>query len=409
MRRILVPVKRDGDICASKRSVSESRYPVSLVVLQIGTCVLFLVSATSLIDVSTRTVNANTGLSYEHVLEVLLAPRLGAKVAEHLLSDPAVERVAAAWRAPLSGPMSPIGVVASRTRIEQTAGFLVVSPDYFPLFGIRIVRGAPSRRWKRTRVRRSLWSARPPDTSCGRVSIRSIKRSISCPRVPASPRGGRPTRAYASSASPQTSSAESGRNPADGVDKTCVYFATSLRSSDGLTMLVRGRVDVAVKASVTTAVNAIELDAPFQSMPMRTFVGGIAWIFQAFSAAASFLGVVGLLLAFSGTYAVVAFLVMQRSREFGIRIALGATAGQIVSGILSETLQTAALGIGAGLAIAVGLAQVFSSTIPIIPKFSVLPYLVGTAGVGIATTAAALIPSLRTTRIDPSRALLVDS
>ena len=57
---------------------------------------------------------------------------------------------------------------------------------------------------------------------------------------------------------------------------------------------------------------------------------------------------------------------------------------------------------------AAGLAQVFSSTIPIIPKFSVSPYLVGTAVVVMATAGAALIPSLRTTRIDPSRALRVD-
>jgi putative ABC transport system permease protein len=99
---------------------------------------------------------------------------------------------------------------------------------------------------------------------------------------------------------------------------------------------------------------------------------------------------------------------MQRSREFGIRIALGATASQIVSGILGETLQTAAVGIGAGLVMAAGLAQVFSGTVPIIPKFSVLPYLVGTAVVVMATAAAALIPSQRTTRIDPSRALRVN-
>jgi ABC-type antimicrobial peptide transport system permease subunit len=60
---------------------------------------------------------------------------------------------------------------------------------------------------------------------------------------------------------------------------------------------------------------------------------------------------------------------------------------------------------------AAGLAQVISGTIPFIPlitKFSVLPYLVGTAVVVMATATAALIPSLRTTRIDPSRALRVD-
>jgi ABC-type antimicrobial peptide transport system permease subunit len=76
---------------------------------------------------------------------------------------------------------------------------------------------------------------------------------------------------------------------------------------------------------------------------------------------------------FSGTYVVVAFLVMQRTREFGIRIALGATTGRIVSRIPGEALQTAALGISAGLVMAAGLAQVFSGTIPIIPEFSVLP------------------------------------
>jgi ABC-type antimicrobial peptide transport system permease subunit len=197
--------------------------------------------------------------------------------------------------------------------------------------------------------------------------------------------------------------------PADGTDKTCVYFATGLRASDALTLFVRGGADMsALKASVTAAVNAVEPDAAFQSIPMRTYVGGLAWIFDAFSAAASFLGVVGLVLAFSGTYAVVAFLVTKRTREFGIRIALGATPGRIIAGILRETLQTAGLGIGAGLLMAAGLAQIFSSAISIIPKFSVWPYLVGTAIVVMATAAAALIPSLRTTRIDPSRALRVD-
>src|SRR5262249_60631747 len=161
----------------------------------------------------------------------------------------------------------------------------------------------------------------------------------------------------------------------------CVYFATSLHTPDALTMFVRGGADMAaLKASVTAAVNAVEPGTGFQSRPMRTRVGFFAWMMQAFSAAASFLGVVGLVLAFSGTYAVVAFLVRQRTREFGIRLALGATVGRIVSDLLGETLQTAALGIGAGVLMAAGLGQVLSSTlpIPVIPKISVLPYLMGT-------------------------------
>jgi predicted permease len=379
-----------------------------LVALQIGASVLFLVCASSLIDVAMRTASANTGLSYEHVLEALVPPQLRPKVADRLLSEPAIDRVATVWRAPLSGPMSTIGVVASHTRIERIAGFLVVSPDYFPLFGIRIVRGRP-------------FTALEGDEGAAVALVSEATAHVLWPgldpidqtlelvpsRIRVSPGRRRPT--YSSvRVIGVTSDVVSGM-PADGFDKTCIYFATSVRSSDDLTMLVRGGADMtALKASVTAAVNAIEPDAPFQSIPMRTFVGGLVWVFQAFSAAASFLGVIGLLLAFSGTYAVVAFLVTQRTREFGVRLALGASPVRIVLAILAETLRTAVLGIVVGLMIAAALARIFIDTIPIIPKFSVLPYLGATAVVVMAAVTAALIPSLRTRRIDPSRALRVD-
>src|SRR5262249_24998266 len=278
-------------------------------------------------------------LSYEHVLEALVAPpRLRAKVADHLQSDPAIERVAAVWRAPPSGPMSTIGGVASHTPIEQIPGFLVGSPCYFPLFGVPIGRGRPFTAREADEgaavalvseaTAHALWTGLDPiDQTLDLVPAR-VRVST-----------GRRRPAYSSvRVIGVTSDVVSGM-PADGFDKTCIYFATSVRSSDDLTMLVRGGADMtALKASLTAAVNAIEPDAPFESMPMRTFVGGLFWIFQAFSAAASFLGVIGLLMAFSGTYAVVAFLVTQRTREFGVRLALGASPVRIVLAILAETL-----------------------------------------------------------------------
>ena len=94
------------------------------------------------------------------------------------------------------------------------------------------------------------------------------------------------------------------------------------------------------ESAVTTAVKEIAPEMPFQVLPMRTLVGVAIWIFQAFSVAASLLGVVGLLFAYSGTHAVVSFLVVQRTREFGIRMALGASAWRIVWGMLIETSRT---------------------------------------------------------------------
>ena len=100
------------------------------------------------------------------------------------------------------------------------------------------------------------------------------------------------------------------------------------------------------------------------------------------SAIASTLGAIGLALAFSGTYAVVAFLVAARTREFGIRLALGGTLAQIVLGIVRGMLRMTLVGLG-------GPA----------------PYLIGATVVLLATATAALIPSLRVGRIDPSAAL----
>jgi len=138
---------------------------------------------------------------------------------------------------------------------------------------------------------------------------------------------------------------------------------------------------------------------------MRDLLGLVTWTFQAFSTTASLLGVVGLLLAFSGTYAVVAFLVAQRTPEFGIRMALGATVRQIVSAMMNETLKVAFIGLGAGLALALAAMRALNAVSEIIPQFGARPYVVGTGIVLAATMIAALLPSLRAARIDPSKAL----
>jgi hypothetical protein len=94
-------------------------------------------------------------------------------------------------------------------------------------------------------------------------------------------------------------------------------------------------------------------------------------------AAASLLGVVGLLFAYSGTHAVVSFLMAQRRPEFGVRMALAASAWQIVWGMLVETSRTAAMGLAAGLAVAAGLMCLFSSSNAILPAFGARPFVVG--------------------------------
>jgi ABC-type antimicrobial peptide transport system permease subunit len=154
-----------------------------------------------------------------------------------------------------------------------------------------------------------------------------------------------------------------------------------------------------------TAVKEVAPDTSFQQFPMRTLVGAAAWVFRAFSTAASILGIVGLLFAYSGTHAVVSFLVAQRRKEFGVRMALGASAWQIVWGMLVETSRMALIGLVAGLAVVAGLIRLSSGSIPIVPDFGARPFVVGAAIVLVATAVAALSPLRRAARIDPAQAL----
>jgi ABC-type antimicrobial peptide transport system permease subunit len=86
-------------------------------------------------------------------------------------------------------------------------------------------------------------------------------------------------------------------------------------------------------------------------------------------------------------------------------MALGATVRQIVSAMMTETLRVALIGLGAGLALAMAVVRALSAAIEIVPRFGPRPYVVGVLIVLVATMVAALLPSLRAARIDPSKAL----
>jgi len=193
----------------------------------------------------------------------------------------------------------------------------------------------------------------------------------------------------------------------DGVDASCIYFPTDVQPLGEMSLLVRTRTDdvEALRSAVATAVKEVAPEMPFQVLPMRELVGLAAWIFQAFSVAASLLGLVGLLFAYSGTHAVVSFLVAQRTREVGVRMALGASAWRIVRGMLVEMSRTAGLGLAAGVAAAAVLIRLFRGSAAILPDFGVRPFVLGAVIVVVATAVAALVPLRRAARIDPAQAL----
>ena len=114
---------------------------------------------------------------------------------------------------------------------------------------------------------------------------------------------------------------------------------------------------------------------------------------------------IALAMAAIGIYGVVSYTVAQRTRETGLRLALGAEASDILSLVLGEGLRRTAWGIGAGLVAAFAAARAFRSLLFGVEAADPFTYAGVVAVLLAVTLAACLLPAWRAARLDPVRAL----
>jgi ABC-type antimicrobial peptide transport system permease subunit len=114
---------------------------------------------------------------------------------------------------------------------------------------------------------------------------------------------------------------------------------------------------------------------------------------------------IALLLATLGIAGVVAFSVCQRTREIGLRVALGATPRTVLSLVLREGLTYAGLGVVVGIGLALGLTRLMSSLLYGVQATDIVTFAVVTGIVALVSVAASLAPALRAMRVDPIIAL----
>jgi predicted permease len=122
---------------------------------------------------------------------------------------------------------------------------------------------------------------------------------------------------------------------------------------------------------------------------------------------AAFAGL-ALLLAGIGIYGVLSYLVGQRTREIGIRIALGAARGDVLGMILKDGAWMTSIGIGVGMAAALGLAQLMSSVLFGVKPTDAITFLVVISILCAIAAMASYLPARRAMRIDPLEALRED-
>ncbi|MBV6522432.1 MAG: hypothetical protein MNPFHGCM_02580 [Gemmatimonadaceae bacterium] len=136
-------------------------------------------------------------------------------------------------------------------------------------------------------------------------------------------------------------------------DVPIAYYPADVATTGSLLVAVRGSVATAARALET----ALERELPGSVtaiLPLEESVAAQIYPVRAASWVATLLGAVALVLTVSGMYGVLAYLVAQRTREFGIRMSLGARRGVVVREVMGQSLRLAAVGIPIGLANRVG-------------------------------------------------------
>jgi macrolide transport system ATP-binding/permease protein len=117
------------------------------------------------------------------------------------------------------------------------------------------------------------------------------------------------------------------------------------------------------------------------------------------------MGLVGLLLAVAGLYGLVAYNVSRRTREIGIRIALGAASSDVLRLVIGKGLVLVGFGTAIGLAMGFALEQLMNSMLFDLVGVDVLAYLIVVPAMFLVTMLAAYVPARRASRIAPTQAL----
>ena len=123
-----------------------------------------------------------------------------------------------------------------------------------------------------------------------------------------------------------------------------------------------------------------------------------AWLFGSF-------GVLGLLLAATGIYGVISYAVARRTREMGVRLALGATPARVRRLVIGQTLVPVSVGLAIGLGASLALSRYVASLLYEVTARDTMTYLIAGAILLAAALAAAYLPARRASRVDPMQAL----
>ena len=394
-------------------SSGRRRVAGSLVVAEIALAVVLVIASGLMLKGFWQLTQSDPGFRAEGVVSATVAPpdfRYGAPAARREFHDRLLERAASlpgarsaaiADRIPFGGrAYGSVFVITGRPHPARSGGDwpyadvrAAVSDDYFSTLGVRLVRGRTF----------------GPADRAGAPAVAMVGRALAAQYWPGAEAIGARVSFPGDSVSYEIVGIVDDVKWEEVAQAGGAALYLSLRQAPGdgaVSLLVRtdepsraaGQVRAMVTAvdDATPVSNVQAMEALLSQSMQQPRVNAL--LLALFAALALVLGAVGI-------YGVIAYAVSQRTREFGVRLALGASPFAVTRQITLEGLGLGALGVMIGVVGALGLTQALSSQLHGVSARDPMVYAGATALLALVTLFASWLPARRAARVDPATAL----
>ena len=379
----------------------------ALVTLQVTASVLLLICAAVFLRSALGTTTIDPGIRTADIVFVSVTKeQMRGALLEAVKNEPSVGSVAAAWPGPMNDRVGSAGSASGKLAV----GYKFVSPEYFNLLGVDIVRGRGFAQTERSAsaavavvsesAARQLW---PDREAVGQV----LQLEPDATREP--PRSSEPPLLSRTFVVVGIARDVAGLQLSK-VKEPTVYVPIDAESAQtSFAVRVHGDPE-RTRLALLGRFAAIDPGIG-EVATLRTIASMVAYLLQIAFWLTVTLGALALALTLSGLFSVLSYLVEQRTREIGVRIALGATGRSIATLVLSQLAGPVGLGLFLGGSLtgalsALLLATLGTGSIGLIVRLSdPVAYIGSLLCIVMACVCAALIPALRAGRIDPIAAL----
>jgi predicted permease len=379
-----------GDLTSDVRP---SRFRNVLVIAQITVCTLLLVACGSLVRTTMAMTAFDIGFRPDHVIAMEIIEDGNRRVIDALSSDSSVDKIAAVSSVPLGGQV-PTLTASSENGPSISVAHNEVSPEYFEVLRIPLQRGRNfTAQETADELPVTILSARATALFFpGREPLGQTLR-VGTPA--------RDVRVIGVAGDIVTCCIAYGKDPG------LVYLPSTASKTASALVQVRGEVE-AERDRLDTRLGELAPGAinDIHSLDQYRAVG--IYAFRAASMIGAAVGGLALLLTLSGIYGVISYFVTQRTKEIGIRVALGATTRTVTALVLKQSLRLTAIGMALGTALALLAGRLLATQMIFMRVFDAKAFAGGLLLVLFAALAAGSIPSRRAAQIDPIETLRYD-